>query len=87
MAVETLGEARDLGWHVTARCAWGTRDAMKSVRECVYRAELDLDTLIWTRGRACPLSRLESYLKCPKCGSRRVALLFTTPTQPMRMKA
>jgi hypothetical protein len=43
MAIETLGEARDLGW-ITARCAWGTLEAMKSIRECVYRAELDTST-------------------------------------------
>lgn len=48
--VETLGEAGALGWRLTARCAWGRRDGMKSVRECNHRFELDVDTLIWTRG-------------------------------------
>jgi hypothetical protein len=82
MAVETLGEAYTLGWRVTARCAWGKREAMKSVRECTYRYELDLRTLIWTRGRDFPLSHLESRLKCPRCGSRRVAILFDVPREP-----
>src|SRR5665213_927704 len=27
---------------------------------------------------------LESRLKCPRCGSRRVALLFEVPSQPMQ---
>jgi hypothetical protein len=31
------------------RCAWGPRDGMKRVRECVHGAELDLRTLVWTR--------------------------------------
>jgi hypothetical protein len=29
--------------------AWGPRDGMKRVRECVHGAELDLQTLVWTR--------------------------------------
>jgi hypothetical protein len=48
MAIETLGEALSYGWRVTARCACGKRDGMKSVKECVYRAELDMETLVWT---------------------------------------
>ena len=41
VAIETLGEALSYGWRVTARCAHGKRDGMKSIKECVYRAELD----------------------------------------------
>jgi hypothetical protein len=80
MAVETLGEALSYGWRVTARCAHGRRDGMKSIKECVYRAELDMETLVWTRGRSFPLSRLESRLRCPHCGSRDVQLIFTVPS-------
>jgi hypothetical protein len=83
MTVSTLGEAHDLGWRITVRCAWGRREAMKSRRECVYTAELDLPTLIWTRARDMPLTGLEQRLKCPRCGSRRVAVLFTPPAQPV----
>ena len=32
-----------------------------------------METLVWTRGRAFPLSQLESRLRCPGCGSRYVA--------------
>src|SRR3954469_24493757 len=42
MATETLGEAWRLGWKLTARCAFGKRDGMKSIRECSYRAPLDM---------------------------------------------
>src|SRR5215218_8435886 len=62
MAVETLGEAWRLGWKLTARCAFGNRDGMKSIRACIYRAPLDMQTLVWTRGPNFPLSRLESRL-------------------------
>jgi hypothetical protein len=51
MSVETIGEAYAASRRVKVRCAWGPRDGMKRVRECVYGAELDLQTLIWTRGR------------------------------------
>ena len=87
MAVETLGEAHDLGWRVTVRCAWGPRDGMKRVRECVYGGELDLQTLIWTRGRDFPIGMLESRLKCPRCGSRRVRVAFAVPSNPVATRA
>lgn len=86
MTVETIGEAYSLGWRVRARCAGGPREDMKRVRECVHGAELDLRTLVWTRGRDFPLSRLESRLKCPRCSSRRVVLLFTPPA-PLTIRA
>ena len=86
MGVETLGEAYRLGWQVTARCAFGKRDGMKSIRECTYRAQLDMQTLVWTRGPNFPLSSLESRLMCPQCGSRRVALIYDVPTVPHRVR-
>jgi hypothetical protein len=79
MSVETLGEALSAGWRIKARCAWGPRDGVKRVREYVFGGELDLQTLIWTRGRDFPLTMLESRLKCPRCGSRRVRVAFTVP--------
>jgi hypothetical protein len=35
--VETLGEALDAGWQLTAKCAWGKRDGMKTIRACHSR--------------------------------------------------
>jgi hypothetical protein len=80
--VETLGQALAYGWRIHARCDFGKRDAMKSIRECVYSRELDLETLVWTRGKGFPLSALESRLKCPACGSRQVRLLYDVPSEP-----
>lgn len=76
MAIETLGEAFKAGWRVQARCAHGKRRGMRQMRECLCRIELDLETLVWTRGEAFPLNLLESRLKCPLCSSRRVAIWF-----------
>src|SRR5215217_2986916 len=70
MLVETLAEAYTLSWRVHMRCAWGKRDGMKSVRECLFRCELDMETLAATRGRDFPLARLAERLRCPRCGSR-----------------
>jgi hypothetical protein len=81
MAVETLGEALSYG---TARCAAGKQDGMHRHKECVYRAELDMETLVWTRGRGFPISRLETRLRCPMCGSREITLLFTVPSERLR---
>lgn len=77
MRVETIGEA----WRVVARCVRSREDgpASRSSRECIFRRELDLETLVCTRGRAFPLSSLESRLRCPRCGNRRMVVLFETP--------
>ena len=84
MAIETLGEACSQGWRVTVRCAYGRSEGPRSQssRECNYRKELDMETLVWTRGRAFPLSRLESRLRCPRCGSRYVVVLYEPPRAP-----
>ena len=81
MAVETIGDAYALGWRVTVRCTRGRDEgpSSSSSRECVYRKELDMETLVWTRGRGFPLSRLESRLRCPQCGSRDVVVLYQPP--------
>ena len=82
MAVETIGDAYSLGWRVTVRCTRGRVDSPRShsSRECGYRKELDMETLVWTRGRGFPLSRLESRLRCPQCGSRDVVVLYQPPS-------
>ncbi len=80
MEVETLGIARSLGWKVHMRCAEGYRESTRSMRRCVYRKQLDLETLVCTRGPNFPLSRLESRLMCPACGSRWVTVVFEPPS-------
>ena len=62
MEVETLGVARSLGWKVHMRCADGYREGTRSMRRCVYRKQLDLETLVCTRGPNFALSRLEARL-------------------------
>jgi hypothetical protein len=54
MSIESIGEAYSLGWRVIARCKYGRPDGAgpKSSRECGHRRELDMETLVWTRGRA-----------------------------------
>jgi len=65
MAVETIGEAWRLGWRITARCAFGNNDGMRSIRSC-YQYDLDLRTLIWTRGASYPLSNLATPTQMPE---------------------
>ena len=84
MTVETLGDALSQGWRVTVRCAQGPSDGMKGVKACSNFDQLDLKTLVWTRGRDFPIARLESRMKCLRCGSRRVTILFDVPKVPMR---
>ena len=54
----------------------GYREGTRSMRRCVYRKQLDLETLVCTRGPNFPISRLESRLMCPACGNRRVTVVF-----------
>jgi hypothetical protein len=81
MSIETIREVHSLGWRVIARCAYSRGDGLssKSRRECTYRKKLDMETLVWTRGRAFPVSRLESHLRCPQCGSWQIVVLFELP--------
>lgn len=67
------------GWRVRARCIGGLVDYKTSSRRCDIFEELDLRNLAWTRGLSCSLSRLESPLKCPRCGNRRISLVFEPP--------
>jgi hypothetical protein len=79
MAIETLGEALSLGWRVTMRCVHSREDGVHrtSSRECTYRGELDMQTLVSTPGRAFPLSRLESRLRCR---GQNVVVMFQPPS-------
>lgn len=79
MSVETLGEALRAGWRLQVRCALGKRDGLKSIRECQREAELDLASVVWTRGPNFPIARMSERLMCPACGSRRVAVVFVPP--------
>ncbi len=54
--IATLGEAHDLGWRIRVYCRFGKREAMKSIRACTAYVEVDLATLLWTRGRDFPIA-------------------------------
>ena len=62
------------------RCSYGYRESTRSIRKCVYRKQLDPDTLVATRGLNFPLGRLEGRLMCPACGNRRVAVVCEPPS-------
>lgn len=87
MQIETLGDAWTHGVRLTVRCIWGGREGLKSVRECDNLYELDVQTMLWTRGRDFPLGMLSSRMRCPKCGSRRVAVRITLPGTAGRARA
>jgi hypothetical protein len=85
MAVETNGEPFSLGGRVTVRRSHSREDGAhsKSSRECTYRKELDMETLVFTRGRAFPLSRLDSR---PRCGGRNLVVLYEPPTSAIAVR-
>jgi hypothetical protein len=82
----TIGEVWKLGWRVTARCIWSapgrkTKEGRTQI-QCDTTTELDMKTLVWTRGDMFPLDQLENRLKCPNCGSRHVKIIFSVPGSP-----
>jgi hypothetical protein len=79
MLVEALGEAFDLSWSVHMRCLHDGKEGLKHRCDCNFRRELDLETLVCTRGRAFPLGRLAERLRCPRCGRREVAVMSGPP--------
>jgi hypothetical protein len=45
----------------------------------------ELNTLAWTRGRNMSLSGLRERMMCPRCGNRRVNLIFEPPSVAKRV--
>jgi hypothetical protein len=43
-----------------------------------------METLVWTRGRAFPLSRMESRLRCPQCDSWQIVVLLEPPAKSLQ---
>jgi len=84
MVVETLKDALSAGWRVHARCIDGHVEYTSSKAKCRYQAELSLETLVWTRGRNMPLAGLGERMMCPRCGSRRVNVVFEPPAMAGR---
>jgi hypothetical protein len=84
---DSLGDALAAGWRVHARCLGGFVGNIRSTAKCHYQAELNLETLVWTRGRNMPLAGLRERMMCPRCGNRRVNLIFDPPAVAMRAPA
>jgi hypothetical protein len=82
MGVKTIGEAWNLSWRITIRCMDDGREGLKHKRECGYRTDLDMKTLVCTRGRDFPLARVAERLRCPSCGCRQVSVMFSPPSTP-----
>jgi len=67
VSVETLGEAWNFRWKIHIRCLDDGRRGLKHKRCCDYRAELDMRTLVCTRGRDFPIG--------PDCGAPAVSAM------------
>jgi hypothetical protein len=80
MQIETLGDAFNYGGKAWMACALGPyTKGMKRGRECNFRQDLDLATLIATRGASFPIALLPRRLKCPRCASREVRVVWSFP--------
>jgi hypothetical protein len=43
--------------------------------------------MLWTRGRAFPVSMLSSRMRCPKCGGREVSVRLSLPGSVLAAQA
>lgn len=84
MQIETLGDAWAHSVKIKMRCAYGKHDGMKTIRECQFTADLDVMTLVCTRGRDMPVTFLQERMRCPRCGSRKVRLMLVMPSNSGR---
>jgi hypothetical protein len=69
---------------VRPRCYWlgPNKSGKRMVPWCDTNVELDMVTLVWTRGENFPLKLLPERLRCPKCGLMKVKVWFEVPNQP-----
>lgn len=87
--VRTLKDALYSGWKVRVRCFVFGPHHKRGWRDhvlCDYKRELDLHTLVWTRGNL-PLHVFEKKLRCPRCGNMRIQVLYEIPNQPKQNTA
>lgn len=77
-SVDSLMLARDEARAPTGILTPAKRAALTA---CLNGAELDMETLVWTRGRAFPLAWLQERLRCPTCGSRRITIAYILPSE------
>lgn len=81
MQIETLGDAWTHSVRVWMACGWGPMtQGYQRGRECHYRCDLSMETLVCTRGRDFPMARLRERLRCPRCGSREVRVVWQLPS-------
>ncbi len=86
-SIETIGEAFNNGWQVSASCRHGTMDTGSSSRKCDWKYPLDMMTLVATRGRDFPMADLGDRLRCPRCGSRKISVMYVTPSNGSKRTA
>ena len=84
--ITTLGEACDAGWSIRMRCRRGEHRGPAKIDLCQFETNLCLKTLVATRGRDFPLSMVASRLRCPRCGSRTVTVVFMPPPEGDRRR-
>ena len=87
---KTLGEAWKSGWRLRARCFWlgPNKSGNRKTVWCDMTVELDMVTLVWTRGENFPLNMLKERVRCPKCWRLdKVRVFFDgrTPTSRTEM--
>lgn len=81
---KTLADAWLAGVRPVVACKRGKRAGPVKIEPCGYRAELSLETLLWTRGPGFPIWRLASRLMCPRCGWRSVGVAWMPGPPPPR---
>jgi hypothetical protein len=69
--IGTIGDAFNQGWQLSAACRHGLVDTGSSSRKCDWKYNLDMTTLVATRGRDFPIDRVSERLRCPVAAAAR----------------
>jgi hypothetical protein len=87
VTVETLVDAWRAGWTASARCKGRNARTKNGTKPCPQQLDLDMRTLMWTRGADFPIAMLSERLMCPSCRSRKVFVIFDIPGNGSRALA
>ena len=79
MDIENLQDVWEAGGRLYARCEKPRSEGLKLVRPCSNQYELDVRTMLWTRGRDFPVSMLSSRMR-GEMGLLAERLLDTPPS-------
>lgn len=77
--MSTLGDAWTHGWEISVFCEGGIEPGPRKHKHCDFKYDIDMLTMLITRGRAFPLCDLPNKMRCPRCGLLGLKMFYYVP--------